>query len=135
MKKIYILLLAVFFCGCSPQKRIVRIAEKHNLKQWEAVTIRDTVVIEPRTYIFQTGIDSVGDFYQEINGVQMLGNISNGIATVKVVTDFDTVYIEKEVEIQTITIEKAERKSGRIFGSVVSLLGCLCIVFFIIKQK
>lgn len=113
MKKLLLLLLTVFlFLGCSPQKRIARIAGKYNLKQYETVIFRDTVVIEPRTYMFQTSIDSVGDFHQELNGTQLYGNVTKDIVTLKVVTDFDTIYIEKPVEIETIKVQTVTKSGG-----------------------
>jgi hypothetical protein len=138
MKKI-LLLLTVFllFCGCSPQKRIARIAEKYNLKQYETVVFRDTVILEPRTYIFKTGIDSMGDFTQETNGAKLYGNITDTVVTLKVVTDFDTIYIEKPVEFETIKVQTVEKGRG-FFDKLTDLFfilficGCVGFIFYIV---
>ncbi len=143
MKKILLLLLLFFLCGCSPQQRIARIAEKYNLTQPETVILRDTVIIEPRTYVFQTPIDSTGYFQDERNGIQLYGNIMDTIVTLKVITDFDTLYIEKPVEIETIKVQTVEKGRVGFFDKIERFLfvlflfgfGSVLVYWFFFRRK
>ena len=125
MKRLLLFFAVILLVGCSPQKRISRIAEKYNLKQFETVMFKDTVYIESKIYTFQTQIDSSGYFNQNIKGNEMSGLIKDSILYVKFTTNPDTVYIDKPIDIQTIKIEKVAQKNNWIPICVLILFGCV----------
>ena len=129
MKRIFLLFTVVLLMGCSPQKRIARIAEKYNLKQWETVLFTDTVYIEAKTYIFETQIDSFGYFQQSINGNELVGRVKDSIVYVKLTTKADTIYIEKPVNIETIKVEKIEKKNHFLPLCIALVLACILGIF------
>ena len=137
MKKLILFLSIILLCGCSPQKRIARIAEKYNLKKTETVMFRDTIIVEPRTYIFQTEIDSTGHFEQEHNGVHLFGSVKGDSVKLRVITDFDTIYIEKPVEVEKISIQTVEKKKVDIMQwvSLILFFGVAGFVLFKVWRK
>lgn len=134
MKKLlFTLFILVLFCGCSPQKRIARIAEKYNLKQWETVMFTDTIYMPEKIYTFETLIDTAGRFYQEINGNTVIGQINSDTVYMKFTTKADTIYIEKPINIQTIKVEKPVKKNR--FMTVLFLVLFTGVCGFYIKTK
>ncbi len=144
MKRLLLFLIPILlFCGCSPQKRIARIAEKYNLIQYDKVIFRDTLIIPSKTIMFQTVIDSLGNFYQKVNNNEIFGNIHDSVITVRVIPDADTIIIEKPIDVHTIKVNKVEKvKPYPIIDKMLFFLFglcCLCVViiilYFVFKRE
>jgi hypothetical protein len=115
--------------GCTPSQRIARIAEKYNLKQYEEIIFRDTIIVEEKIYLFDTKIDSVGNFHQQYNDSEVFGYIHDSIVHIELITKADTVYIEKAVEIETIKVEKIEKTKIPLW--FLLFFGCTVICFWL----
>jgi hypothetical protein len=112
MQKIILIFSVLCFSvllSCTPSQRIVRIAEKYNLKQYETVVFRDTVYFPADTFYFQSKIDSTGYFYQLSDIASVTGQIKDSVLSICVITKADTVYIEKPIQIETIKVEKVKK--------------------------
>ena len=134
---LFTLFTFLFFCGCSPQKRIARIAEKYNLKTLETIAFKDTIYIEKKEYTFLTQIDTSGNFYQENKGNEMAGTVKGDTIYVKFTTKPDTIYIEKPITIETLKVEKVEKKNGNLAGKIIGILfafGFLYVLVVYLKQ-
>jgi hypothetical protein len=134
----YIFGLLCFFIvfGCTPSKRIARIAEKYNLKQYEDVIFRDTLYIEEKTYIFETKIDSFGYFYQNTTEAKIDGYIKDSIIQIKIATKLDTIYIEKPVKIETIKVNTVEKSKIPLwFLMFFAFTVILMWIFYVFRDK
>jgi hypothetical protein len=123
--KLLFLFTVLFFCGCSPQKRIARIAEKYNLKTLETIVYKDTIYIPERVYVFDTQIDTAGSFYYKTDTITVQGKIKKDSVYIKFTTKADTVYIEKSINIETIKVQKIKKTKGIAWGKIAGV----CIVF------
>ena len=121
--------LLFLFSACNPQKRIARIAEKYNLKQWETVVYKDTIFIEQKTYTFDTQIDTAGNFHKKTDKYEVKGSIKDSTVYVLFTTKPDTIYIEKPINIETIKVEKIEKKTNGFVSKISTFLLLIGFVF------
>jgi len=119
--------------GCSPQQRIARIAEKYNLKTWETLVYKDTVYIPSKTYTFEAQLDTLGFFYQEKDGNEVVGKVKDNFVYVNLTTKPDTVYIEKPINIETIKVQTIQKSKGIRWGKIIGV--CIAFGFLLISGK
>ena len=138
MKKLLLLFFTIFFfCGCSPQKRIARIAEKYNITQLERVRYVDTLYFPPKTVMFQTYVDSLQNFEQTVGGWTISGCIGDdGLVTAKVIKPADTIITDKDIDIPTIKVNKVERVTPvKDIIMLLIVLGFLVVVLVLLFKK
>lgn len=106
-----IVLIGVGTCllsSCSPQYRLKRLLKHHpELTAKEAITIRDTIVIEGGIYdtIFKSNFDTI-TIEKERFRVQLIKHDS--LIYLSHITPADTVYIDKTVMVDKIITPKKE---------------------------
>jgi hypothetical protein len=135
MKKTLILSVFgfLFLCACTPSQRIARIAEKYNLKKYENVIFRDTIYVPSDTIIFETKMESTGAFYQFRDHNEVSGYVKDSIVHLKFITRADTIYIEKNIPVETIKVETVEKQKGR--GFLLFLIGLSFGIAFLFYMK
>jgi hypothetical protein len=131
---IFSVLLFVILGACSPSQRISRIADRYNLKQWEDVIYRDTVLIKPDTFCYEISIDTAGMFYEYKDGNELIGCIRDSIVTIKVITKADTIYIEKKIPVETIHVKEVKNNKP-LFGIISFLVGTAIAVILIFSRR
>jgi len=119
------------FSSCNPQKRIVRIAEKYNLKQFKNIVYKDTIYIPEKTYIFETQTDTAGLFYYKTDTITVEGQVKENTVYIRFTTKPDTVYIEKPITIETIKVQKVEKKKGFSFGNFACIAWVVLFLYVI----
>jgi len=134
MKNNFIFLFTILFLSaCSPQQRIARIAEKYNLKQFETVVYKDTIYIPEKVYNLDTQIDTAGNFYKKTEKYKIQGKVKNDTVYIKFTTSPDTVYIEKQLNIETIKVQTVEKNKGVAWWKIIAVCIAGCFVFVVYK--
>lgn len=127
MKTIFIYIISFFLLSaCSPQKRISRIAEKYNLKTYEVVKFRDTI-IKPEVIYIETvsrNKEKIKDtIYIENSTFKNKIIITPDSLRLMQVLKADTIFYEKEIPNEIIITEKENKNNwlNYLFTSLFSI--------------